>query len=165
MSQILIAAGLTAPDHFLEKIVQVSFDLPEISASGAKAFVTSLVAGTDLERLAGEDDLEPISHVLGTPDPRHAKRFLNDLSVRLAVLRNTGRLGEEESQLTESAVLSWHLLLESLPPDRRREVTRNTGNLESFLRQVALVKGKEDAGEKPEGVSEEAFSKKEVCSG
>jgi formylglycine-generating enzyme required for sulfatase activity len=45
-------------------------------------------------------------------NPRHAKRFLNDLALRLGLLENTGKLGAAEKQLPKEAVIAWHVLAE-----------------------------------------------------
>jgi len=97
-------------DEFLEKVVQVAFDLPEVSPTGAEGYVTGLLEGTDLVRVLGGDgeaaseDIRVLARALETRHPRHVKRFLNDLSMTLAVLRNTGRLGTGDDQLPEPAV-------------------------------------------------------------
>jgi formylglycine-generating enzyme required for sulfatase activity len=133
-------------DEFLEKVVQVAFDLPEVSPADAEAYVAGLLAGTDLEAVlvgdgAGDgegrsEDVRVLAKALETRHPRHVKRFLNDLSITLAALEGTGKLGDGEDQLPESAVVSWHLLSEILPVERWREVRALPANLMTFLRKT-----------------------------
>jgi formylglycine-generating enzyme required for sulfatase activity len=147
--------------QFLEKIVQISLDLPEISHSGASGYVRTLVGKTHLEALLlgeGEetrDDIAVIARVLGSRHPRHVKRFLNDLAMSLAVLRNTGHLGEgDEERLPPRSVVAWHLLREALPEEKWREVRALTANLDAFLNQWRAA---QDAGEekkRPDGWNE-----------
>ena len=147
------------PDQFLEKIVQVAFELPEVSPEGAEGYVGRLLRGTDLARVLGGDgdapseDVRVLARALERRHPRHAKRFLNDLSMALAVLRNTGKLGTEEEQLPEAAVVAWHLLSEILPRDRWREVRALPQNLIKLFRELEEI-------EKDEG--EEASERGEV---
>lgn len=138
-------------DQFLEKVVQVAFDLPEVSPHGTEGYVTGLLRGTDLEAVLGSDgegaseDVRVLARALETRHPRHVKRFLNDLSVTLAVLRNTGKLGEGEEELPEPAVVAWHLLSEILPGDRWREVRALPQNLAKFLRETETLEREEPA--------------------
>lgn len=124
--------------QFLEKVVQVAFDLPEVSPAGAEDYVAGLLEGTDLAGVLGGDEDDPradvrvLARALDTLRPRHVKRFLNDLSMTLAVLRNTGKLGDGEERLPESAVVAWHLLLEILP-DRVGFLRQRPRNLRKFL--------------------------------
>lgn len=136
-------------DEFLEKVVQVAFDLPEVSPTGAEGYVAALLRDTDLEAvLAGDaegpsEDVRVLSRVLDRRHPRHVKRFLNDLSMTLAVLRNTGKLGEGGEELPEPAVVAWHLLSEILPTDRWREVRALPQNLAKFLRETERLEREE----------------------
>lgn len=136
-------------DQFLEKVVQVAFDLPEVSPHGTEEYVTSLLRGTHLEAVFANDgegaseDVRVLARALETRHPRHVKRFLNDLSVTLAVLRNTGKLGHGEEELPEPAVVAWHLLSESLPGDRWREVRSLPQNLAKFLRETENLEREE----------------------
>jgi formylglycine-generating enzyme required for sulfatase activity len=146
--------------QFLEKVVQVAFDLPEVSPSGVEGYVSGLLAGTDLAAvLAGEEDdanadVRVLAGALETRHPRHVKRFLNDLSMTLAVLRNTGKLGESKEegkeQLPEPAVVAWHLLSEVLPAERWREVRALPQNLRKFLREMEELEAKEADGQRPD---------------
>ncbi len=154
-------------DIFLEKIVQVSFDLPGINEAGVIDYVASLVQGTALETVfrhdgavpGGEgetDDIGAIAGALKSRHPRHVKRFLNDLSVGLSVLRNTEKTsGAEVPHVPERAVLTWHLLHEVLPREEWEEISALRTNLDRFLeRWSALDAAKEDS-EHPEGTSAE----------
>ena len=145
-------------DEFLEKIVQVAFDLPEVSPTGVQEYVGGLLDGTELATvLTGADgeaaeDVRVFSRALETRHPRHVKRFLNDLSMSLAVLRNTGKLGEGGEELPEAAVVAWHLLSEILPADRWRAVRALPANLMTFLRETErLEKQEAKTGEVEEG--------------
>lgn len=141
-------------DQFLEKVVQVAFDLPEVSPDGTHDYVAGLLRGTELETVLGGDgegaseDVQILARVLETLHPRHVKRFLNDLSVTLAVLRNTGKLGTGDEQLTEETVVSWHLLSELLPRDEWRELRALPQNLDRFLQQAETLV-QEKAGAEP----------------
>jgi formylglycine-generating enzyme required for sulfatase activity len=149
--------------QFLEKIVQISLDLPEVSRSGVEGYVGELLSETRLRALLrrdaggegevggahGYDDIAVIAAVMRSRHPRHVKRFLNDLALSLAVLRNTGCLGEAEDKLPERAVVAWHLLRETLEPAKWREVRALTANLGGFLRQWAAAKAAEN--DDPEG--------------
>ncbi len=138
-------------DQFLEKVVQVAFDLPEVSPSGAEGYVTGLLEGSDLARVLGSggergsEDVRVLARALETRHPRHVKRFLNDLSMTLAVLRNTGKLGEGEEELPEPAVVAWHLLSEILPADRWREVRALPQNLRKFLLDMERLETEDSA--------------------
>jgi len=150
--------------QFLEKIVQISLDLPEVSRSGVEGYVDELLAATRLRALLRRDDgaeeyddIAVIAAVLRSRHPRHVKRFLNDLALSLAVLRNTGCLGNAEDKLPERAVVGWHLLREALEPAKWREVRALTANLGAFLRQWAAAKaetGEEGKTRRPEGWGE-----------
>ncbi len=127
-------------DHYLEKIVQVVLDLPEVSAGGAEDYVRRLVEAGDLEAIlspaGGDSELETVAKALESKHPRHIKRFLNDLSMTLAVLRNTGKLGDEPGQVDEATIFAWHLLSEVLSPEAWREVRAAEGNARGFLRRA-----------------------------
>lgn len=132
-------------EPFLEKIVQVAFDLPPVNEEGAVAFLERLIGPTQLQELVPPDEWPAIAQVLESRHPRHIKRFLNDLSIRIGVLRNTGHLGAGEDQLPQDAVLSWHLLLEAVPRAQRKTVAANLGNLDGFLRGVGGLTSQESA--------------------
>jgi formylglycine-generating enzyme required for sulfatase activity len=133
------------PDHlqghkeeFLEKVVQISLDLPEISEPGASEYLQKVIKDTSLgEVLKGEgfNDIQAVASILGSRHPRHIKRFLNDLSMTLAMLRNSERLGDQPTHLSERVVVAWHLLREGLPAEKWREIRALSSNLEAFLRQ------------------------------
>ncbi|MEM7245627.1 MAG: SUMF1/EgtB/PvdO family nonheme iron enzyme [Acidobacteriota bacterium] len=136
-------------EEFLDKIVQVAFDLPEVNERQAAEYVSDLVDGSPLvEHLrvtVGDDvsDVEAIARVLDHRHPRTLKRFLNDLSIRIAVLQNTvieqqtrrdaGEKGDPPVVVTPQAVVAWHLLLASLSEERRTWVRAGLGNLEQLL--------------------------------
>lgn len=153
-----IARGERA--RFLEKIVQVGFDLPAVSTGGAEEYIRKLIAGTGLEQLlearpeegAGEagDGVAVVVKALESRHPRHVKRFLNDLSMGLAVLRNAGRLGSGKKLVPAEAVLAWHLLSEILPAERWRDIRALPVNARAFLREEASRKGGEGKEEREE---------------
>jgi len=161
--QALLPAHLEGhKSEFLEKIVQISLDLPEISHSGASGYVRTLVEKTPLRALLlgeGEqtwDDGAVIARVLGSRHPRHVKRFLNDLAMSLAVLRNIGHLGEgDQEHLPPRSVVAWHLLREALPEDKWREVRALTANLDAFLNQWRAAREAGEAKKGPEGWDED----------
>ena len=89
--------------------MQISLDLPEISETGASEYLQTVVEDTVLgEVLQGDsfNDIEAVAGILGSRHPRHIKRFLNDLSMTLAMLRNSNRLGDQPSQLSERVVVA-----------------------------------------------------------
>lgn len=152
------------PDHlqghkeeFMEKVVQISLDLPEISEPEASKYLQKVVEGTALgEVLKGDgfNDIQAVASILGSRHPRHIKRFLNDLSMTLAMLRNTKRLGDQPTQLSERVVVAWHLLREGLPVEKWREIRALSSNLEAFLRQWEAAKEAKDQQEIQKGWSE-----------
>lgn len=136
-------------DQYLEKIFQVALDLPAVSAGGAGSFVRDLVGATHLETVLGAGELEVVAAALESRHPRHVKRFLNDLAMTLAVLRNAAKLGPGDDQVPEAAVLVWHLLSEVLAPQKWREVRALPANVRGFLSEVGALSvkkaGPEDA--------------------
>jgi len=142
-------------DQYLEKIVQVALDLPAVSAGGAEGYIRSLVGGGHLGEVLGEGEAGAagaVAAALASRHPRHIKRFLNDLALTLAVLRNAERLGSGAKQVPEAAVLAWHLVSELLPPAEWREVRALTVNARTFLRQEEEL-GREKGAETGEGVA------------
>lgn len=155
-----LTAALPAPvrsqgDQYLEKIVQVALDLPTVSAPAAESYIQSLVEGTHLGELLGAGGEEAgmggqraiIAHALRSRHPRHVKRFLNDLAMTLAVMRNAGRLGEGADEVPKSAIMVWHLLSEVLPLDKWSEIRALPANARAFLRESAALEQKEKEGE------------------
>lgn len=138
--------------RFLEKIVQVAVDLPQVTPEGVEAYVGDLIEGTSLAAVLGSE-VKTVADVLKSTNPRHAKRFLNDLSIRLGILHDTGHLGDGEAQVPAEAVLSWHLLAEHLPEDAWRRLTASRGNMDAFIRALgaALEKTGGPEAEKVEG--------------
>ena len=138
-------------DQYLEKIVQVALDLPAVSAGGAEAYIRSLVAGGHLGEVLGEGAAGAagaVAAALSSRHPRHIKRFLNDLALTLAVLRNARKLGPQAEQVPTGAVLAWHLLSELLPPEKWREVRALAVNARTFLRKEdELGKAAAEAGD------------------
>ncbi len=142
-------------DQYLEKIVQVALDLPAVSADGAEGYIRSLVGGGRLGEVLGGGEAGAagaVAAALGSRHPRHVKRFLNDLALTLAVLRNAGRLGDGAERVSEGAVLAWHLLSELLPAEKWREVRALTVNARTFLRQQEEL-GREKGAEGAEGAA------------
>jgi len=140
LTRILEKRAPLDQEKFLEKIVQVAFDLPEIAEEGAEQYIASLVRATPLEAVLG-GEVRAVAEVLKSRNPRHAKRFLNDLSIRLGVMRHTGHLGAEGAdQVPEGAVVSWHLLAESVAAETWRGLTASRGNLLTFLRRYESVR-------------------------
>jgi formylglycine-generating enzyme required for sulfatase activity len=93
-----------------------------------------------------------VAAALASRHPRHIKRFLYDLALTLAVLRNAGKLGPGAEQVPEGAVLAWHLVSELLPPAEWREVRALTVNARTYLRQEEEL-GREKGAETGEGVA------------
>ncbi len=140
-------------DQYLEKIVQVALELPEVREDDARSFIGKLIEGTFLAKVIpskkGADETLALAEALESLHPRHIKRFLNDLSLALAVLDNTGKLDTSvdrrfPDKVPPAAVFVWHLLGEVLPADKWREVRRSKGDAELFVQQAkkALERGK-----------------------
>lgn len=119
---------------FLEKIIQISLPLPDVSDEGAKEYLHSLITGNPWLKKVINDDTESISKILENRNPRHIKRFLNDLSLRLALLQNTEKLGDESPKVPGNAVLAWHLFHEAMPAEAKN-AARLLSNFEGFLRR------------------------------
>jgi formylglycine-generating enzyme required for sulfatase activity len=117
-------------EEFLEKIVQIAMELPQISPQGIEAYMEKMVEGTPLE--SARPHLPILAKRAVSRNPRHAKRFLNDLSLRLGLLENTGRLGAAEEQLPKEAVIAWHVLAEVVP-SRWDHLKRGRTDLDVFL--------------------------------
>jgi len=146
-----LPSALNARDRelFLEKIVQVAFDLPEVNERGAESYVRELIQGSSLQPLleqqsapeqldaadlaglagtelarredwepnakegeprSGGDGVQAVAHLLRSRHPRHIKRMLNDLGIRLAVLEHADHLGAGPESVPPQAVLALHLL-------------------------------------------------------
>jgi len=152
---------VSAGNQFLEKIVQVAFDLPRVSPPDAETYIRELIGDTSLAQAlagptaggtaTGDGSLQVLAESLDPLHPRHVKRFLNDLSITLAVMRNIGRLGPESPDLPESAVVAWHLLSEVLSEEKWIEVRALPQNLDNFLREWTESRAKKDGEEKAEG--------------
>lgn len=147
------------PELFLEKIVQVAVELPGIEKAGAQEYIGHVITGSSLQSLL-QDEVIAVSEALTSRNPRHAKRFLNDLSIRLGVLRHTGKLGDGEDRVSAEAILSWHILVEFLDREEAwRRHTLDRANLDAFLRRYEALKkamgtGTDKTG--PEGEPEPA---------
>jgi formylglycine-generating enzyme required for sulfatase activity len=148
-------------EQFLEKIVQVSVDLADVSESGVVDYTAALVNGSSLADLLrpGEEGgpLEALAAVLKSNHPRHVKRLLNDLAMTLAILRNAGHLGEGDGRLPEVAVLAWHLLHEALPPGEWEEIRALRSNLEGFLRRWQSLAELREGERERAGISDEVL--------
>jgi len=135
-------------------------DLPEVAEEGAEEYLRTLVSETSLAPVL-ERDVETVARTLRRRDPRHAKRFLNDLSLRLGLLASTGKLGDGADQVTEADVVSWHLLREAASAEKWAYLTRHRGHLIGFLNvyessREALAKGQ--GATRPESVAEDDFA-------
>ena len=141
---------------FLEKIVQISLPLPPISQPDLVEYVKNTLSDTPIASyLASEGDdggataARKVAQAIPVDDrrPRKIKRFLNDLSLSLSILDNTGRLegtdaaearlqasasdlsrsgaaGDGHVTVPARAVLLWHLLPEVLPEAHWRGLQR-----------------------------------------
>lgn len=152
-------------DAFLEKIVQISLPLPEVSSEGAQQYLKKLVEDNEWLSEIIASDVDEIEQILDNNNPRHIKRFLNDLSMRLAILQNTNKLGDEPPKVPQQAVLAWHLLHEH--KDHKIDVANavlSYSNLTTFLREwegKTLEKIKKDStGEL--GGNERVHSEKDI---
>lgn len=159
--------------QFLEKFVQISFELPTVDEHGLREFLKSvlpdddpvsgllrqpLVPGTGSEAQPITDPLLTIARLLDPRHPRHGKRLLNDLSIRMAVLRDCGMLqgttppagATAEEQLPEAAVVAWHLLHEAETQDELRDAKGGVQilaqKLDSWSKKYGTPKFPENAG-------------------
>jgi hypothetical protein len=64
----------------------------------------------------------------------------------LAMLRNTGKLGEEPHEVFEGAVLAWHMMHEILAEAEWRKLRAVPANLDAFLRRWQEAAARADAG-------------------
>ncbi|WP_167506004.1 SUMF1/EgtB/PvdO family nonheme iron enzyme [Desulfosediminicola flagellatus] len=119
---------------FMEKIIQISLPLPHVSSEGARDYLESLIKRNSSLKEVINDDVKTIGAILENRNPRHIKRFLNDLSMRLSILENTGKLGEESPKIPSKAVLAWHIFHEAMPLEAEN-AAKLQGNLDSFLRK------------------------------
>jgi len=137
-------------EQFLEKIVQISLELPDVNVPDAGGYIDGLVSRhPTLQETLGSEDVTALAGLLTSRHPRHVKRFLNDLSIRLAVLRNTDRLGAESPRLPPGAVVAWHLLHEALP-EFARKTAKLRQNLDGFLRKWVETRENLRTGESAE---------------
>ena len=88
------------PDEYIEKTISVSYDLPRLSASDARAVIEKF----DLPVTLGEQHKKLILRALG-PNPRRVKRFMNTLSVQLTLAKLAREAGEpiDEALLSSAA--------------------------------------------------------------
>ncbi len=141
-------------EEFLEKIVQISLKLPEVNEQDAGNYITELVGSNPvLQETLGSEDARILAGLLTSRHPRHIKRFLNDLSMRLAVLKNTNHLGPESPQLPPTSVVAWHLLHEVLP-EFAQKTAKLRANLDAFLRNWSETRVKLKEGSTPETLEE-----------
>jgi iron(II)-dependent oxidoreductase len=123
-------------EEFLEKIVQISLELPAINEHNVGEFVTGLVGQHLLLQLHLGERCADLAGIFkgARRHPRHIKRFLNDLSMRLAIMRNAEKLGDATPDVTEKAVIAWNVLHESLP-EFAIDAAKSRENLDGFLRR------------------------------
>lgn len=141
-------------DEFLEKIVQISLELPEINQQDAGDYIAELVGSHPmLQETLSAEDAPIVAGLLASRHPRHVKRFLNDLSMRLAVLNNTNHLGPESPQLPTASVLAWHLLHEALP-EFAQKTAKLRANLDAFLRNWSETRANLKEDKMPENLDE-----------
>ena len=129
-------------EHFLDKIVQVAVDLPEVADEEAAGYAASLLEGKVLGELLEQplnpdaaDEPRPITtlgRVLAHNHPRAVKRTLNDLAMRLSALHHTGRLRTDENDerketVRRSGVISLHLIREAADARLRAVLARDAG--------------------------------------
>ncbi len=127
-------------EEFLEKIVQISLDLPQISDPGIEEYLNTLIEGTPLQAVLEGDKqvgLQVLAKALASNHPRHVKRFLNDLSMTLGILRNTDKLdqpgADAQTRLQAREVVAWHLLHEVLPPEEWAPVRALRSGLDALI--------------------------------
>jgi formylglycine-generating enzyme required for sulfatase activity len=136
-------------DVFLEKMVQVSLELPEVSEAGAGEYLSSKLDTAALGALFDNEEdgnKRALTAALASRHPRHIKGMLDDLSLTLSLLRNTNRLGSSAKQLPEQAVLAWHLLREMHDVSTWAALRARRTNLDALIRKwEALAETDNDA--------------------
>jgi len=101
-------------DDYLEKIIQLRFDLPPIQED---------VMGDYLNQISGADEIlaeyGPVLVAGAEINPRKTKTFLNDLNLAWAMLVNTGQAeGVDRADFTR-----WLVLMRAAPENFRRRVS------------------------------------------
>ena len=153
----LVAQG--RDEAFLEKIVQLSYQIPPVSGEGAGEFIDGLLKRCGLDAALGTKDgghLRNLATSLET-HPRHLKRFLNVLSLRLGVLRNTGLLVGAPAQKAGAVALREVLAVHALGwllEGKDLENLRSVQELRDFLERFDAVESRE----RPDHISEGAFA-------
>ena len=147
-------------EEFLEKIIQLAYEIPQVSSEGAAEFIDHLLETGGLREILGDagndDGIKHLRELTASldPHPRHLKRFLNDFSLRIGVLRNTNLLEGGHAvgpgYATPKQVLAFHALSWLLPPEERADLRdlKRFGDLFESLRALG--------DEKPEHISKGA---------
>ena len=155
----------TSAEEYLEKIVQISFDLPVVNEAGVSEYAWTLVEPTALAERGTlvQSDLDTLSTVVSSPNPRHVKAWLNNFSFALGMLGNAGGLGEEAGQVPERAVLAWHLIREALEPSLRAEIGSSVMLLKSRLEQWTTSSEPESETTQPDPLRDRVDPKKRMA--
>lgn len=129
-------------DEYLEKMFQITIDLPEVHVEHAKGFVRELVEDSSISTALGED-IDALVDVLPNRIPRHLKKFLNDLALRLRLLEETGHVRgaisvdgvSEKAKVDPAHMVSWFVLREELTHAEWDKLSETPGNLIQELRR------------------------------
>jgi len=114
--------------RFMDKIVQVSFNLPPIAADDFKPFL-------EQTKLPINNDIEPHLPLLLPAmqhNPRQFKRFLNNVSLQQGLLQNN-KIGVDVK-----LVLFWNII-DYLHPSLAKDIRDNPVNLEALRKQIEIV--------------------------
>lgn len=112
---------------FMQKIVQVTFDLPAKSAVDIGSYIEELVPYQELLR----DYSGTISRALDF-NPRAVKRFLNNLNLRKSLVSELALENVEPVKLEDALVrwvimeIAWHGFVVMVRTDKNREVMKET---------------------------------------
>jgi formylglycine-generating enzyme required for sulfatase activity len=119
------------PHDYLDKIIQLRFDLPPIRREDMGAFIEGLQE-KGLERILLES-LPIITQGVRT-NPRRVKTFINYLDLQWGLLVNTGQAVEEERR----QFYEWMVLSEVAPDFARRLREMGPQPRAEFIREAAL---------------------------
>lgn len=120
-------------EKFMDKIVQVTFNLPQIPEEDFKSFITGM--GTRIE-----DSVLKYAHLILPAmrnNPRRLKRYLNNLNLQYGLLRNRG------TEIEFSHLIFWSIIDYNYP-SLRKNIVENRNIRFFFTLQDAIksVKGK-----------------------
>lgn len=135
---------------YLEKIIQLRFELPPISEFDISSYV---------EAQAENDDFAVHGKIVASgaeANPRKVKAFLNDLRLRWTIWQNTGQAGD----VNFDDFVRWEVLMRVAPKFRSRVYGFMDSELRFQFVQRAfdLAEGKEDVAALKDDINEQSLS-------